>query len=241
MKCIVIDDEPLARAGMELHIKQVPHLELIGNFSNPIDATALLQENQVDLMFLDINMPEINGLDFIKSLSQSPMVIFATAYPQYAADTYEYNAIDYLLKPIRFERFLKAVNKAINYKSLLQSNDWNENKVESVSEDFIYIKADRKYFKILFKEIYYIEGLKDYVIIHLQDKRIITAMNLKTIFDQLPQKLFARISKFSIVNTQHIVSFDTYTIFLNNTELSIGQSYKDAFFKDFVDSKTIKR
>ncbi len=241
MKCIVIDDEPLARAGMELHIQQMPQLELIGSFSNPLDATNLLQENRVDLMFLDINMPEINGLDFMKSLAQSPMVIFATAYPQYAADSYEFTAIDYLLKPIRFERFLKAVNKAINYQTLLHSNDWNENKVESVSGDFIYIKADRKFFKINFKDIYYIEGLKDYVIIHLQDKRIITAMNLKTIFDQLPQKLFARISKFFIVNTQHIVSFDTYTIALINAELTIGQGYKEAFFKDFIVNKTFKR
>jgi DNA-binding LytR/AlgR family response regulator len=241
MKCIIIDDEPLARAGMELHIKQVPQLELVGNFSNPLDAIELIQTNAVELMFLDINMPEINGLDFMKSLAQSPMVIFATAYPQYAADSYEFNAIDYLLKPIRFERFFKAVNKALNYKTLLISQNWDANKVESVSEDFIYIKADRKYFKILFKDICYIEGLKDYVIIHLRDRRIITAMNLKTIFEQLPQKLFARISKFSIVNILHIVSFDTYTIFLNNTELIIGQGYKDNFFKDFVDNKTIKR
>ena len=131
-------------------------------------------------MFLDINMPELSGLDFLKSLRDAPLVIFTTAYPQYALESYELDAIDYLVKPIRIERFLKAVNKAENHLRLLQQ-EGNNNQVEKIEEDFVFIKADRKYFKIYFKEILYIEGLKDYVIIYTADNKIITSMNVKTI------------------------------------------------------------
>jgi two-component system, LytTR family, response regulator len=241
MTCIIIDDEPLARAGMELHLKNLPQLQLKGSFSNPIDAITMLQQNEIDLVFLDINMPEITGLDFAKSLINSPLIIFVTAYPQYALDSYELETVDYLVKPIRFERLVKAVNKAQHYLNLLHSKDLNDNQIELVNHDFIYIKADRKYFKIHFKDILYIEGLKDYVIIHTQERKVVTAMNLKTIFDQLPPTLFARISKSYIVNTGHIVSFDTFTVYLNNIELPVGNNFKDDFFRDFVEAKVIKR
>jgi two-component system, LytTR family, response regulator len=241
MNCIVVDDEPLARQGMELLIAKLPQLILLGSFNNPIDTSSLLQQNQIDLIFLDINMPEISGFDFVKTMVNRPMVIFATAYPQYALDSYELDVIDYLLKPIRFERFVKAVNKAQDYFDLSQSKEASDTLIESVSQDFIYIKADRKYFKIYFQEILYIEGLKDYVIIHVPGRKVITAMNLKTIFDQLPPSIFARISKSYIVNTKHIVSFDTYNLYLSNVELPIGNNFKDEFFRDFVEKKVVKR
>jgi DNA-binding LytR/AlgR family response regulator len=241
MKCIIIDDEPLAREGMQLHVKNMPQLQLMGSFSNPLDAALMLQQGSIDLVFLDINMPEMNGLDFVKTLVQTPMIIFATAYPQYALDSYELDTVDYLLKPIRFERFVKAVNKAQNYLDLLQSKELTTNQIESVSQEFIFIKADRKFFKIFFKDINYIEGLKDYVIIHTAERKVITAMNLKTIFDQLPPSIFARISKSYIVNTAHIVSFDPYTVYLKNTELPIGNTFKDEFFRDYVEAKIVKR
>jgi DNA-binding LytR/AlgR family response regulator len=241
MKCIIIDDEPLAREGMQLHVKNMPQLQLMGSFSNPLDAALTLQNGNIDLVFLDINMPEMNGLDFVKTLVHTPMIIFATAYPQYALDSYELDTVDYLLKPIRFERFVKAVNKAQNYLDLLQSKDLTTNQIESVNQEFIFIKADRKFFKIYFKDINYIEGLKDYVIIHTAERKVITAMNLKTIFDQLPPSIFARISKSYIVNTAHIVSFDPYTVYLKNAELPIGNTFKDDFFRDYVEAKIIKR
>ncbi len=241
MTCIIIDDEPLARAGMVWHIKNMPHLELIGSFSNPLDAVALLQQHTVDLIFLDINMPEISGLDFVKTLVQSPLIIFITAYPQYALDSYELDVVDYLLKPIRFERFVKAVNKAQNHLDLLASKDSNNHQIESINEEFIYIKAHRKFFKIFFKDIFYIEGLKDYVIIYTAERKIIAAMNLKTIFDQLPLSIFARISKSYIVNTAHIVSFDHCNVHLNAIELPIGTGFKDDFFRDFVAAKLVKK
>jgi DNA-binding LytR/AlgR family response regulator len=241
MKCIIIDDEPLAREGMQMHVKNMPQLQLMGSFSNPLDAALLLQQGSIDLVFLDINMPEMNGLDFVKTLAHTPLIIFATAYPQYALDSYELDAVDYLLKPIRFERFVKAVNKAQNYLDLLQSKDLTTNQIESVSQEFIFIKADRKFFKIYFKDINYIEGLKDYVIIHTAERKVITAMNLKTIFDQLPPTIFARISKSYIVNTAHIVSFDQFSVYLKNAELPIGNTFKDEFFRDYVEAKIVKR
>jgi DNA-binding LytR/AlgR family response regulator len=242
MNCIIIDDEPLAREGMQMHIDNVPNLNLLGSFSNTFDATDILRNNTIDVIFLDINMPEMNGLDFVKSLTRSPMIVFATAYPQYAIDSYELDAIDYLLKPIRFERFVKAVNKAEDYYNLLHSKTLDNNQIESISNDFIYIKADRKFFKIFFKDILFIEGLKDYVIIHTNDAKVITAMNLKTIFDKLSKTNFARISKSNIVNVNQILSFDVYYVYMkNNSELPIGNIFKDDFFRDFVDGKVLKK
>jgi DNA-binding LytR/AlgR family response regulator len=241
MNCVVIDDEPLARQGMAMLIGNMPYLKLIGSFSNPLDAISTLQNQQIDLLFLDINMPEMNGIDFMKSLKNCPMVIFTTAYAQYALDSYELDAIDYLLKPIRLERFVKAVNKAQNYTDLLASKEEKSNQIESVSDDFLYIKSDRKYFKIFFKDILFIEGLKDYVVICLANQKIITGVNLKTIHEQLPQKQFARISKSYIVNTEQIISFDVFNVYLPNVEIPIGSNYKDDFLRDYVASKLMKK
>ena len=240
MTCIIVDDEPLARQGMEMNIANLPSLQLMGSFGDALSASDFLHKQQVDLMFLDINMPVLNGLDFLKSLKDSPLVIFTTAYPQYALESYELDAIDYLVKPIRIERFLKAVNKAENHLRLLQQESGN-NKVEKIEDDFIYIKADRKFFKIWFKDILYIEGLKDYVIIYTKDNKIITSMNVKTIAAQLPTALFARVSKSYIVNTMHITSFDNELIYIQNNEIPLGQGFKDEFLKQYIDGKIVKR
>jgi DNA-binding LytR/AlgR family response regulator len=240
MTCIVIDDEPLARQGMELHIANVGSLQLLGSFSNPLAAADFMRKEEVDLMFLDINMPELSGLDFLKALRDAPLVIFTTAYPQYALESYELDAIDYLVKPIRIERFLKAVNKAENHLKLLQQEAKNSH-VEKIEDDFVFIKADRKFFKINFKDILYIEGLKDYVVIYTIDNKIITSMNVKTISAQLPAAVFARVSKSYIVNVKHINSFDNELVYINGNEIPIGQSFKDDFIKQYIDGKIVKR
>lgn len=240
MTCIIVDDEPLARQGMELSIGNVSTLQLLGSFSNALAASDFLRKEKVDLMFLDINMPELSGLDFLKSLRDAPLVIFTTAYPQYALESYELEAIDYLVKPIRIERFLKAANKAENYLKLLQQ-EASSTLVEKIEDDYVFIKADRKYFKIYFKDILYIEGLKDYVVIYTQDNKIITSMNVKTIASQLPPAIFARVSKSYIVNTLHISSFDNELIYINNHEIPLGQSFKDDFIKQHIDGKIVRR
>jgi len=240
MNCIVVDDEPLARQGMEMNIGNISTLQLLGSFSNALAASDFLRKENVDLMFLDINMPELSGLDFLKTLREAPLVIFTTAYPQYALESYELDAIDYLVKPIRIERFLKAVNKAENHLRLLQQGI-NYTQVEKIEDDFVFIKADRKYFKIYFKDIIYIEGLKDYVIIYTADNKIITSMNVKTIAAQLPAAIFARVSKSYIVNILHIISFDNELIYIPNNEIPLGQGFKDDFIKYHIDRKIVKR
>lgn len=240
MKCIVIDDEPLARQGMELNIAAVQSLQLVGTFSNAFAAGDYLRSNEVDLLFLDINMPEITGLDFLKAIRNPPMAIFTTAYPQFALESYELDAIDYLVKPIRIERFLKAVNKAENYHKMLDQ-EMSNNHVESIADDFVFVKADRRYFKIFFKDILFIEGLKDYVVIYTAETKVITSMNVKTIASQLPPALFARISKSYIVNVQHITSFDSELVYVNEHELPLGQIYRDEFIKQYIDGRVIKR
>jgi two-component system LytT family response regulator len=240
MTCIIVDDEPLARQGMEMSISTVSTLQLLDSFSNALAANDFLRKQNVDLMFLDINMPELSGLDFLKSLRNAPLVIFTTAYPQYALESYELDAVDYLVKPIRIERFLKAVNKAENHLRLLQQ-EGNNNQVEKIEDDYIFIKAERKYFKIHFKEILYIEGLKDYVIIYTADAKIITSMNVKTIGSRLPESIFARVSKSYIVNVLHISSFDNELVYIQNHEIPLGQSFKDDFIKQYIEKKIVKR
>ena len=239
MKCIIIDDEPLAREGLANMLSGISSIELQSSFSNPIDANDYLQNNIVELMFLDIEMASLNGLEFAKSLVYKPLIIFITAYPQYALDSFEVDAIDYLVKPVRIERLLRAINKAENYLSLLQKKDNEE--IAVVEEDYVYIKSDRKFVKIFFKEILFIEGLKDYVIIHVEGKKVLTAMNIKTIYNQLPGKNFARVSKSYIVNTDHIISADTNAVYIRNEEIPIGNNFKEAFFTQYVEGRILKR
>lgn len=241
MTCIIVDDEPLARQGMEINISSIANLRLLGSFSNALAANDFLRREKTDLLFLDINMPELSGLDFLRSLKDPPLVIFTTAYPQYALDSYELDAIDYLVKPIRIERFLKAVNKAENQLRLLQQEN-NDNQVEKIESDYVFIKADGKFFKIYFRDILYIEGLKDYVVIYTADKnKFITSMNVKTIGAQLPASIFARVSKSYIANILHITSFDSELVYIRDNEIPLGQSFKDDFIKQFIEHKIVRR
>ncbi|MGK0365464.1 MAG: DNA-binding LytR/AlgR family response regulator [Saprospiraceae bacterium] len=238
MKCIIVDDEPLAREGIELNVQDVSYLELIGQFSNAADANTFLQENDVDLMFLDIQMPGITGLDFIRSLKNAPLVILTTAYPQYALEGFELDVVDYLMKPVRLARFVKACNKA---KELYDLMNIPKNTVEKIAEDFIYIKADRKYIRLFFKEIHYIKGMKDYVMLYTEKQRVMTAMNIKTIFSQLPSSIFARVSKSHIINVDFIDSVEIDFIQLKGEEIPLGRTYKEKFLQDYVKGKLIGR
>jgi DNA-binding LytR/AlgR family response regulator len=241
MTCIVVDDEPLARQGLALLLANIPALEIKNNFSNAIDAGIFLQQEKVDIVFLDINMPGLSGLDFLKTLIDKPLVIFVTAYSQYALESYELDAIDYLVKPVRLERLIKAVNKAELFLKATQPEIISDNTIESIEQDYVFIKADRKFTKVMFNEILFIEGLKDYVTIKLADKKIIAAMNIKTIAAQLPPQLFARVNRSFIVNINHIVSVDSYTVQLESEEIPIGESFKNDFLNNYVLGKAIGR
>ncbi|MFT4073112.1 MAG: LytTR family DNA-binding domain-containing protein [Dysgonamonadaceae bacterium] len=235
MKCIVVDDEPIAREGVKLLIAEIPQLHLLKSFNNAEDASVFMNETNVDLIFLDINMPGINGIEFAHSVPKQTLIIFTTAYSQYALDSYEVDAIAYLVKPIDPAKFRKAVNKAIVYHSLLLNEENEES--NSAEDDFIFVKSERKYFKINLSEILFVEGLKDYVIIQMEDRRIITRLNLKAIQELLPVNTFFRINKSYIVNKTHIDSFDNNDVFIRNFEIAIGNSRRDEFFHIFANKK----
>lgn len=240
MKCIIVDDEPLAIKWLEKLIIEIDSVEVVSTFSNAIQANEFIQNNAVDLMFLDIEMASLNGLDFMKSLIRCPLVIFVTAYPQYAIESYQLHAFDYLLKPVRMETLMKSVNRAKDHLKLLQQAD-GQRKATGVESRHIFVRADKRFVKILFTNILYIEGLKDYVVINTIGKKVITAMNLKTIYEQLPKEIFARISKSHIVNTNHITSTDFNTVFISEDGIPIGNAYREPFYKTFVNHSVLKR
>lgn len=235
MRCIIVDDEPIARIGMKKLVKEIPVLEFIDDFEDAESTSEFLQNNQIDLIFLDIQMPGINGIDFAKSIPRHTLVIFTTAFSEYALDSYEVDAIDYLVKPIEIERFRKAVEKASCYLSLLMEAEKEE--APDVESDFIFVKSERRFFKVYYKDILFVEGLKDYVVIQTENRKIITKMYLKTIKDLLPQSIFLRINRSYIVNLQRVESFDNNDVFIGNYEIAIGNGYRDTFFSKFESKK----
>ena len=237
MRCIIVDDEPIARKGLQKLVARISQLELLDSFNSAEAAAGYMQITNVDLIFLDIQMPGVNGIEFARSIPKHTLIIFTTAYSEYALDSYEVDAVDYLVKPIDAAKFRKAVDKAITYHSLLLDED--KKSVENVEDECIFVKSDRKYFKVNLKDILFIEGLKDYVIIQLDGQRIITRMNVKTIHDLLPKSIFLRINRSYIVNRNHIESFDNNDVFIKQHEIAIGNSYRDAFFEELLNNRSI--
>lgn len=230
MNCIIIDDEPLARAEMRSLIKEASTIEILGDFSNALTALEFLKTNDIDLIFLDIEMPLVTGLEFAEQLPKQSLIIFTTAYSQYALKSYELDAIDYLLKPIEKHRLEKAIQKAELYNQLL-SQSTIKNTIESNTNDFLFIKSDRRFYKLNFEEIKFIEGLKDYVVIHTKTQKLITAMNLKTTHQKLPAQNFLRVSKSYVVNINFIDSFDNHNIFVDESEIPLGEVFRAEFFR----------
>ncbi|MDC1508616.1 LytTR family DNA-binding domain-containing protein [Saprospiraceae bacterium] len=229
IKAIIVDDEPLALDVLETYIAQLPELELVARCENALEAREVLKEHDVDLMFLDINMPQLTGIDFVKTLSVKPNFIFTTAHPYYAVEGFELNAIDYLMKPIPLERFMKAVNKVIN----MQLGETSA--PEKKKENFIFVKADKKLIKVNFDDILYIEGLKDYVIIRQKEGRIITLHTMKSLEAKLPDHIFKRIHRSYIVNIGAINAIVGNMIELKEKSqvkhIPIGKNYREELLK----------
>jgi DNA-binding LytR/AlgR family response regulator len=198
IKTIIVDDEPLALDVLETYISQLPNVELVKKCTNAIEANEALKEFDIDLMFLDIQMPQITGVEFLKSLSNPPKVIFTTAYPDYALEGFELNASDYLLKPISLDRFMKAVNR------VSQELELEKGESPMDSDEFFFVKADKKLIKVRFEDILYVEGLKDYVIIKRNDSRIITLQTMKSLEAKLPSSVFKRVHRSYIMNLNKI-------------------------------------
>ena len=228
IKTIIIDDEPLAGEILETYINHVPNMKLVGRCYSAIEANEFIKNNEVDLLLLDIEMPQLNGIDFIKNLNISVQVIFTTAYPEFALEGFNVNAVDYLLKPISFDRFLKAINK-VRVKSKLNSSP----NVSELDIDYIFVKADKKLVKILYSDIIYVEGMKDYVIIKTESTRVITLQTMMSLEKKLPPELFVRIHRSYIVNFNKlhaITSSEVEVIEKNQIKaLPIGKNYKEVF------------
>ncbi|MGS2740989.1 LytR/AlgR family response regulator transcription factor [Sinomicrobium sp. M5D2P17] len=234
MNCIVIDDEPIAREVIKDLIKTRPELKFIKDFSNAVRAKEFLELHDIDLIFLDIEMAGLNGLKFAESVPENTLVIFTTAYRDYAVESYALDAVDYLLKPVFSERFDKAVNKALSLHQLLLKKDTD---TQGKKRNFLFVKADRKYYKIAFEKILFIQGMKDYSIIYSGTDKIITLLNLKTLHKQLPHEKFIRVSKSNIINETAIDAFDNKTIYIQNHEIPIGKVYQDDFYKQYIDKE----
>ncbi|QXP64709.1 LytTR family DNA-binding domain-containing protein [Polaribacter sp. HaHaR_3_91] len=231
MKCIIIDDEPLALELLEDFISKVPFLELIGSCSSGFEATTILQSQKIDLIFSDIEMPDFSGIDFIKSLDNKPLFIFTTAYSHYAVEGFNLNAIDYLVKPIPFHRFLKAATRA---QSLLKSKTEEETLVTTLetTPEFIFVKSEYENLKINLADIKYIESLKDYIKIHThREKPILTLSSLKSFEEKLGKVNFIRVHKSYIVSIKHIYSVQRNRIIIDNNWIPIGLNYRDDFIK----------
>jgi len=226
MNCIAVDDEPLALDIIEAYVNKHPELNLIARCNNAAEASEVLKTRKVDLMFLDINMPEISGLSFVKSLEEKPLFMFTTAYPDYALEGFELDAIDYMVKPIAYDRFEKGVEKAIEYYTLKNNADVTESDLEN---EFIFVKANQKLVKLAYADIYYVEAFADYVKIFLEDKKIVTLQTMKNMEKKLPEELFSRVHRSFIVNRKRVESFSTSMCEVNGVKIPIGKNYKEPF------------
>lgn len=239
MRCIIVDDEPLAREGMRSKIEKLSFLTLVGEFRNGLDANQFLAENTVDLVFLDIQMPDITGLALLRTLKNPPLVIFATAFPQHALEGFDLDAVDYLVKPIDFQRFVKAVNKAREVFDLRQNA---RHELAEVQRDFLYLRADRQFVKVFFRDIRYMEGMKNYVMFHTLREKIMTAISLQQIMEQLPARTFARINKSFVVNADFVRRvLPDFLVLDDGTELPLGKNYQEDFIRDFVKNSLLER
>ncbi|AXG69217.1 transcriptional regulatory protein YehT [Kordia sp. SMS9] len=236
MKCIIIDDEPLAIDVIESYLLQIGGIDIVAKCNNPLDAITMLNKNQVDLVFLDIQMPNLTGIDLVKTVHNIPQFIFTTAYPQYALDAFNLNATDYLVKPIPFHRFLKAVTKAKEKYEMehqerpnITSSSLQET---SATNDFIFVKSEYENIKISVDDIKYIQGLKDYIKIHLKDsnKPVLTLSNFKVIQDKLPN-YFLRVHRSFLVNINYIRALQKTKIIIDDIRIPIGETYKSEVLK----------
>ncbi|SDS51602.1 two component transcriptional regulator, LytTR family [Polaribacter sp. KT25b] len=219
IRCLIIDDEPSSQNVLKSFIQKIDYLELIHVCNNALEALEFLKSNTVDLFFLDINMPQLSGIDFYKSLKNPPKVIFTTAYSEYALEGFEVDATDYLLKPFSFDRFVKAVSKV---------KDLNDAKI-----DYIIVKSDKKLHQIKIEDIYFIEGLGDYIKVHLKNNYLVTYKSLKMMHNLLPKSIFIQVHKSFIINKNKLDYIEGNLAIINSQKVPLGQKYKKEFLDHF--------
>jgi DNA-binding LytR/AlgR family response regulator len=240
LKCVIIDDEPLARECISNYIEQVDFLQLVGTGNNPLDLTQLLDQHRVDLIFLDIQMPVMNGLDFLKMTSNLPMVIITTAYPTYALEGFRLDVMDYLVKPITFSLFFNAVSKVKDYHQLLLKSAVAQART-TVAQDYFFIKCDYRYERIYCCDILYIEAMQNYVTIFTQKGKYITLLNLKNVEQNLDEQLFIRVHKSYIVSIPKVEAIENNEIIIQSFRIPISRNYRDMVINRVVNDKLLKR
>jgi len=229
-RCLIVDDESLARKGLEEYIEKSPNLECVSSLGSAHKALAYLKENKVDLLFLDIQMPEMTGLEFMKVLSNPPQVIFTTAHREFALDAFELNAVDYLLKPIAYNRFLKAVQKTLA-----------NNTEKSVQNEAVFIKCDGVIVKILCEEILFIETAKDYVFIQTRNKKYLTLISLRQIQESLPLSIFMKVHRSYVVNVQQVDRMEGNLLYLEQHKIKISRQLKKEVYERIIGNRLIER
>ena len=229
IQCLIVDDEPPARAVLTRYIEEVPLLNLAGACSNAVEAMSFLQRNRIDLLFLDIRMPQLNGNELLKILKHPPRTILTTAYPEYALEGYDLDVVDYLLKPIQFERFLKAVHKTLQTPQEPEPAKTRHN--DTAQQPFVYFRADRKMIKVLLNDILYIESMKDYIKVFTVNGTIITKQSISSVEAMLPQHLFVRTHRSFIVALQHVRSYTSELVGIGKNEIPIGKLFRNTVLK----------
>jgi DNA-binding LytR/AlgR family response regulator len=237
LKCIIIDDEPIARKVLKEFIEDIDFLELIGQAENPLKAMSLLNENIVDLIFLDINMPKINGIDFLKNSNTTASVIMTTAYAEHAVEAYGLDVLDYLVKPIGFDRFVKACNKALKFQESKQKVSVQTQK----NDDYFFVKCDNQIEKIFYNDLLYAEAMLNYVMLYTTSKKRMVYITIKSLEEQLPQDIFIKVHKSFIVNILKVKSIEGNMINIGEAKITISQNLREAVIKEIVKDKMIKR
>ena len=237
LKCIIIDDEPVARKVLQEFVEEIDYLELTGQAENPLKAIPLLNDNEIDIIFLDINMPKINGIDFLKSSKTNANIIMTTAYAEYAVEAYGLDVLDYLVKPIAFDRFLKACNKAKEMKVLKGTADNQPNK----TSDHFFIKCNNQIEKVFYADLVYAEAMLNYVMLYTNSKKMMVYVTIKSLEGQLPSDIFIKVHKSFIVNINKIKSIEGNILDIGNTKITISQGLREKVINEIVKDKMIKR
>jgi len=228
IKCLIVDDEELALNVLENYISTLPSLQLVGKCENALEAISFLHNNEVDLLFLDLNMPELSGLDMLKTLSDPPLVILTTAYSEFALESYEYGVVDYLLKPIKLERFIKSVNKVVQ---MMRVSEKKPDDQKQGDLGFLFIKEDQTSYNVAFNDVFYVEAYGNYLKIHTHEKSYVTRETMQHLVESLPVSVFLRIHKSYIINLGKVVKIYGNTLHLNDVEIPIGTTYKSELLK----------
>ena len=237
LNCIIIDDEPIARKGLEEHVQEIDFLHCIASCENAIKASTWLNEDHIDLMYLDIQMPKVSGIDFLKGLKNPPLTILTTAYSDYALEGYNLDVIDYLVKPITFERFLKASRKALEFFQLkVNAANHSANAV-----DYFFVRCDRKFEKVFFRDVSFIEGLQNYAVIHVGERKLITYITLTSLENQLPKDQFLKVHKSFLISVRHIKAIEGDELILDGARIPISRGLREHVMQQILGNSLFKR